>query len=103
MRRFRKLRVDQPGIHQNRGWFKRNRGWFNQNSGCPTLARSLRKGGFHALSRPRIFSPPVHAERSRIEASLNPPRARTELDADYLYTFDQHQRKLAQTLRLKLN
>ena len=45
MRRFRKLRVDQPGIHQNRGWFKRNRGWFNQNSGCPTLARSLRKGG----------------------------------------------------------
>jgi len=26
-----------------------------------------------------------------------------ELSADYLYTFDQQQRKLAQTLRLKLN
>jgi len=51
MRRFRKLRVDQPGIHQNRGWFKRNRGWFNQNSGCPTLARSLRKGGNRCTRR----------------------------------------------------
>lgn len=26
-----------------------------------------------------------------------------ELRADYLYTFDRHQRKLAQTIRLKLN
>jgi len=26
-----------------------------------------------------------------------------ELSADYLYTFDQQQRKLAQTVRLKLN
>jgi predicted nucleic acid-binding protein len=26
-----------------------------------------------------------------------------ELSADYLYTFDQHQRKLAQSVRLKLN
>jgi len=29
--------------------------------------------------------------------------AALELGADCLYTFDQHQRKLAQTLRLKLN
>jgi hypothetical protein len=29
--------------------------------------------------------------------------AALELEADYLYTFDVHQRKLAQSLRLKLN
>jgi predicted nucleic acid-binding protein len=29
--------------------------------------------------------------------------AALELSADYLYTFDQQQRKLAQTVRLKVN
>jgi hypothetical protein len=36
-------------------------------------------------------------------ADLLQVAAALELSADYLYTFDQQQRKLAQTVRLKLN
>jgi predicted nucleic acid-binding protein len=54
-------------------------------------------------------------ERSRQLSGLTTPKLGTrtadllhvatalELSADYLYTFDRQQRKLAQSLRLKLN
>jgi predicted nucleic acid-binding protein len=72
--------------------------------------KDLRAGVFHLrglsdsfLERARQLSRQTTAKLGTRTAGLLHVAAALELDADYLYTFDQHQRKLAQTLRLKLN
>jgi predicted nucleic acid-binding protein len=55
------------------------------------------------LERARQLSRQTTAKLGTRTADLLHVAAALELGVDYLYTFDQHQRKLAQTLRLKLN
>jgi predicted nucleic acid-binding protein len=72
--------------------------------------KDLRGGVFHlrglsdsVFERARQLSRQTTAKLGTRTADLLHVAAALELDADYLYTFDQHQRKLAQALRLKLN
>ena len=55
------------------------------------------------LDRATELSRQTTAKLGTRTADLLHVAAALELSADYLYTFDQHQRKLAQTLHLKLN
>jgi predicted nucleic acid-binding protein len=55
------------------------------------------------LERARQLSRQTTAKLGTCTADLLHVAAALELGVDCLYTFDQHQRKLAQTLRLKLN
>jgi predicted nucleic acid-binding protein len=70
----------------------------------------LRDGVFHlrglsdsVLERARQLSRQTTAKLGTRTADLLHVAAALELGVDCLYTFDLHQRKLAQTLRLKLN
>ena len=72
--------------------------------------KDLHQGVFHlrglsdsSLERASQLSRQTTAKLGTRTADLLHVAAALELDADYLYTFDQHQRKLAQALRLKLN
>ena len=55
------------------------------------------------LERARQLSRQTTAKLGTRTADLLHVAAALELGVDCLYTFDQHQRKLAQTVRLKLN
>jgi predicted nucleic acid-binding protein len=55
------------------------------------------------LERARQLSLQTTAKLGTRSADLLHVAAAIELGADCIFTFDQHQRKLAQTLRLKLN
>jgi predicted nucleic acid-binding protein len=55
------------------------------------------------LERARQLSRQTTAKLGTRTPDLLHVAAALELGVDYLYTFDLHQRKLAQTLRLKLN
>jgi predicted nucleic acid-binding protein len=55
------------------------------------------------LERARQLSRQTTAKLGTRTADLLHVAAALDLGVDYLYTFDLHQRKLAQTLRLKLN
>lgn len=55
------------------------------------------------LERARQLSRQTTAKLGTRTADILHVAAALELGADCLYTFDHHQRKLAQTLRLKLN
>jgi predicted nucleic acid-binding protein len=55
------------------------------------------------LERARQLSSQTTAKLGTRSADLLHVAAAIELGADCIFTFDQHQRKLAQTLRLKLN
>ena len=72
--------------------------------------KDLRQGVFHLrglsdslLERARQLSRQTTAKLGTRTADLLHVAAALELEAEYLYTFDLHQRKLAQSLRLKLN
>jgi predicted nucleic acid-binding protein len=72
--------------------------------------RDLRDGVFQlraltdpVLERARQLSRQTTAKLGTRTADLLHVAAALELGVDCLYTFDLHQRKLAQTLRLKLN
>jgi predicted nucleic acid-binding protein len=72
--------------------------------------KDLRDGVFHlrgladsVLERARELSRQTTAKRGTRTADLLHVAAALELGVDSLFTFDHHQRKLAQTLRLKLN
>ena len=72
--------------------------------------KDLREGIFHLrgltdsiLERARQLSRKTTAKLGTRTADLLHVAAALELDADCLYTFDQHQRKLAHSLRLKVN
>jgi predicted nucleic acid-binding protein len=72
--------------------------------------RDLQEGVFQLrgladsfLDRATQLSRQTTAKLGTRTADLLHVAAALELGADYLYTFDQHQRTLAQTLRLKLN
>jgi len=72
----------------------------NDLSGGVFQLRSLQDAFFE---RARQLSRQTTAKLGTRSADLLHVAAALELDADHLYTFDQQQRKLAQTLRLKLN
>jgi len=55
------------------------------------------------FERARQISQQTTSRLGTRAADLLHVAAALELDADYLYSFDQQQRKLAQTVRLKLN
>lgn len=55
------------------------------------------------FERARQLSRQTTAKLGTRSADLLHVAAALELGADYIYSFDQHQRKLAQTVRLKLN
>jgi predicted nucleic acid-binding protein len=55
------------------------------------------------LERARQLSRQTTAKLGTRTADLLHVAAALELGVDFLYTFDHHQRKLAQTLRIKLN
>jgi predicted nucleic acid-binding protein len=72
--------------------------------------KDLREGVFHLrglsaslFDRARQLSQQTTAKLGIRTADLLHVAAALELEADRLYTFDLHQRKLAQFLRLKLN
>jgi predicted nucleic acid-binding protein len=72
--------------------------------------KDLRDGVFHlrgladsVLERARELSRQTTAKLGTRTADLLHVAAALELGVDCLYTFDHHQRKLAQSLRLKLN
>jgi predicted nucleic acid-binding protein len=72
--------------------------------------KDLRDGVFHlrgladsVLERARELSRQTTAKLGTRTADLLHVAAALDFGVDCLYTFDQHQRKLAQTLRLKLN
>jgi predicted nucleic acid-binding protein len=72
--------------------------------------KDLRDGVFHLreladpiLERARQLSQQTTAKLSTRTADLLHVAAALVLGVDCLYTFDQHQRKLAQAMRLKLN
>jgi predicted nucleic acid-binding protein len=55
------------------------------------------------FERARLLSRQTTAKLGTRTADLLHVAAALELGVDYLYSFDQQQRKLAQTVRLKLN
>jgi predicted nucleic acid-binding protein len=55
------------------------------------------------FERARQLSRQTTAKLGTRAADVLHVAAALELGADYLYSFDQHQRKLAQTVRLKVN
>jgi predicted nucleic acid-binding protein len=55
------------------------------------------------FERARLLSRQTTAKLGTRTADLLHVAAALELGADYLYSFDLQQRKLAQTVRLKLN
>jgi predicted nucleic acid-binding protein len=55
------------------------------------------------VERARLLARQTTAKLGTRTADILHLAAALELDVDYLYTFDRQQRKLAQTLRLKLN
>jgi len=72
--------------------------------------KDLRDGIFHLLGLPdsileraRQLSRQRTAKLGTRTADLLHVAAALELGVDYLYTFDLHRRKLAQTLHLRLN
>lgn len=72
--------------------------------------KDLRDGVFQlreltdpVLERARQLSRQTTAKLGTRSADLLHVAAALELGVEWLYTFDLHQRKLAQTLRLKLN
>ena len=74
------------------------------------LEKDLRAGVFQlrplldqVFERARLLSRQTTPKLCTRTADLLHLATALELSADYLYTFDQQQRKLAQTLRLKLN
>ena len=79
-------------------------------SSISDFEQDLRDGVFQlrgipdtVFERARQLSPHTTAKLGTRTADILHVAAALELDVDYLYSFDQHQRKLAQTIRLKLN
>ena len=79
-------------------------------SSISDFEQDLRDGVFQlrgipdtVFERARQLSPHTTAKLGTRTADILHVAAALELDVDYLYSFDQHQRKLAQTVRLKLN
>jgi len=80
------------------------------NSAFANFEKDLREGLFQLRGLPvRIFerarqlSQQTTAKRGTRTADLLHVAAALELGADFLYSFDQQQRKLAHAVRLKLN
>ena len=72
--------------------------------------KDLRNGLFQlrglpdpVFERASQLSPHATAKLGTRTADLLHVAAALELGVDYLYSFDEHQRKLAQTVRLKIN
>jgi len=63
----------------------------------------LRSLSDHIFERARLLSEQTTARLGTRTSDLLHVAAAVELGADYLYTFDQRQRKLARAVRLKLN
>ena len=63
----------------------------------------LQPMGEQIFERARVLSRQTTPKLGTRTADLIHVAAALELSADFLYTFDQQQRKLAQTVRLKLN
>lgn len=79
-------------------------------SSARDLEKDLRDGVFQlqpltdqAFEKAHQLSRQTTARLGTRTADLLHVAAALDLHADYLYTFDQHQRKLAQVVRLKLN
>jgi predicted nucleic acid-binding protein len=72
----------------------------NDLSGAILQLRPLREAFFE---RARQLSRQTTARQGTRTADLLHVAAALELGADYLYSFDQQQRRLAQAVRLKLN
>ena len=79
-------------------------------SSISDFEQDLRDGVFQlrgipdtVFERARQLSPHTTAKLGTRTADILHVAAALELGVDYLYSFDQHQRKLAQTVRLKLN
>jgi predicted nucleic acid-binding protein len=80
------------------------------NSALLNFEKDLREGLFHLrglperlFERARQLSQQTTAKLGTRTADLLHVAAALELGAECLYSFDQQQRKLAQTVRLKLN
>jgi predicted nucleic acid-binding protein len=63
----------------------------------------LRESPEQAFERPRQLSRQTTAKMRARTADLLHVTAALELGVDYFYSFDQQQRKLAQSVQLKLN
>ena len=79
-------------------------------SSLSDFEKDLRDGGFQlrglpdtVFERARQLSRRTTARLGTRTADILHVAAALELGVDYLYSFDQHQRKLAQTVRLKVN
>ena len=79
-------------------------------SSLTDFEKDLRDGIFQlrglpdpVFERARQLSRQTTAKLGTRSAAILHVAAALELGADYLYSFDQHQRKLAQTVRLKVN
>ena len=79
-------------------------------SSLSDFEKDLRDGVFQlrglpdtVFERARQLSRRTTARLGTRTADILHVAAALELGVDYLYSFDQHQRKLAQTVRLKLN
>jgi len=81
-----------------------------RRSSAAAFEKDMREGIFHlqplteqAFEKARQLSRENTAKLGTRTADLLHVAAALDLRAAHLYTFDQHQRKLAQALRLKVN
>lgn len=90
--------------------FRKQASPVESNSALTNFEKDLREGLFQLrglperlFERARQLSQQTSAKLGTRTADLLHVAAALELGADYLYSFDQQQRKLAQSVRLKLN
>ena len=90
--------------------FRKQASPVESNSALTNFEKDLREGLFQLrglperlFERARQLSQQTTAKLGTRTADLLHVAAALELGADYLYSFDQQQRKLAQSVRLKLN
>lgn len=90
--------------------FRKQASPVESNSALTNFEKDLREGLFQRrglperlFERARQLSQQTSAKLGTRTADLLHVAAALELGADYLYSFDQQQRKLAQSVRLKLN